>query len=126
MSAKMSSSESVTDFPMIVDGQKLLTWSAQLNAQAYKAAMRCHIEVLGFMKDRFEQDLRLMDDVLGRSDLLGVFEAWNDFLQKSATEYAAETNKLAAIGSKIGAEAARGARRQAEARSGDGSTRGAG
>lgn len=126
MAAKSSRSQAITDFPVIANGQKLFMWGAQLNAQAYKAAMRYHIEVLGFMKDRFEQDLRLVDDAFGKSDLFGAFEVWSDFLQNAATEYASETNKLAVMGSKIGAEAARGARRQAEARSGDGPTRAAG
>ena len=81
--------------PMLSNSQKALFSAVRLQAQAYKAMMRCQIEALSFMRHRLEEDVRLVDEIATAHDLGNAFEIYADFLQQTVSEYSDEAGKLA-------------------------------
>lgn len=100
--------------PYMANGQKFLIAGFRLQAQACKAAMRYQIEMLDFLKHRYEKDVKFVDDLVARDELTDTFDVVTDFMQNAATEYAAEAGKIAGIGSRLSSDSARRVRRQAE------------
>lgn len=98
--------------PYFAQGQRLALATARLQAQTFRSAMRFQIEMLGFLKHRFEQDVRFMDDLVASGELNDAFDVVADFMQSAATEYTSEAGKLASIGSKLTSETARQIREQ--------------
>ena len=104
----------MTTLPFVANGQKLALATARLQAQAFKAAMRYQIEALGFLKHRFEEDVKFVDDLAGSNELNDAFDVFTTFMQNAATEYATEASKVISIGSKLASETAKRVRKEAE------------
>jgi hypothetical protein len=108
-----------TDFrlptsPMMANGQKFLLAMMRLQGHALNAMMRYQIEALSFLKRRYEQDMKLVDDLIATERLDDASVVCADFLQAAVAEYSTETGKVASIGSKIASDTARRVRREAE------------
>jgi hypothetical protein len=101
--------------PMVANAQKFLFAMARLQAQGYKAMMRYQIEALTFLRHRYEQDVKLADDLAGSTDFNDAFDVYAGFVQNAVTEYSSETGKMANIGSRIASDAARRVRKEADA-----------
>lgn len=104
----------ISPLPFLANGQKLALAAARLQAHAFKAAMRYQIEALAFLKHRYEQDAKLVDDLVASNELSDAFDVVTAFVQNAATEYTAEAGKVASIGSKLASETARKIREEAE------------
>lgn len=113
MSNETATPEPLAGLPFIANGQKIFLATARLQAHAFKAAMRYQIEMLNFLKHRYEQDVKLVDDLVSSGEFNDAFDVVTDFMQNAATEYTSEAGKFASIGSKLGAETARRIRKQA-------------
>lgn len=99
--------------PVFADGHRLMLAAARMQAQGFKAMMRYQIELLSFLKHRFEQDLKFVGDLASSSEFNDTFDVVADFMQNVTTDYAAETGKMATIGSTLASETARHLREQA-------------
>jgi|APTNR8051073442_1049403.scaffolds.fasta_scaffold97326_2 hypothetical protein len=101
--------------PMVANAQKFLFSMARLQAQGYKAMMRYQIEGLSFLKHRYEQDVKLAEDLVASADFADAFDVYAGFVQNAVTEYSSETGKMANIGSRIASETARRVRKETDA-----------
>lgn len=100
--------------PAVAGGETFLLETARLQAHAFKAAMRYQIEILSFLKHRFEQDVKLVDDVVSSDEFAVAFVVYSDFMRNAAAEYSAEAGKVATIGSRLASEMAKDVRKGAE------------
>lgn len=100
--------------PAMANGQKAFLTASRLQAQAFKAMMRYQIETLSFLKHRYEQDVKLVDDLVGSDDVSDAFDVFSNFVQNATSEYATEAGKVASIGSKLATETAKRVREQAD------------
>lgn len=100
--------------PFLSNSQKALFSATRLQAQAYKAMMRYQIEILSFVKHRYEEDMRLADEIATAQDLSNAFEICADFWQQAVTEYSDECGKMANLGSRLASDTARQVRKEAE------------
>ncbi|RUY99618.1 phasin family protein, partial [Mesorhizobium sp. M7A.F.Ca.CA.001.12.2.1] len=66
--------------PMVENGQKVVFAAASLQTHAFKAMMRYHIETLGFLKHRYEQDVKLAGDLID-AEFNDAFDIFSTFLQ---------------------------------------------
>lgn len=103
-----------TSLPMIATGQKLFHAGAHLQAQTFKALMRYQIESLAFLKHRYEEDVKLVDELIASDQPKDAFDVVSNFVQNAASEYAAEAGKLASVGSKLATETAKFAHKEAD------------
>ena len=101
--------------PMTANAQKFMFSMAHLQAQGYKAMMRYQIEALSFLKHRYEQDVKLADNLAAAADFNDAFDVYAGFVQNAVTEYSSETGKMANIGSRIASETARRVRKETDA-----------
>jgi hypothetical protein len=113
MAAKTQTTPAFPVAPSLADVQKFFSDTARMQAQAYSALMRYQIEMLGFLKHRFEQDVKLVDDLTESKAFNDAFDVVTDFMQNAATQYTAEAGKVASLGSKLSSETARRVRKQA-------------
>jgi hypothetical protein len=104
----------ISPFPQLANVQKLVFANTRLQAHAFKAAMRYQIEVLAFLKHRYEQDVKFVDDLVASNEFNGAFDVIVAFMQNAAAEYTTEASKVASIGSKLASETARRVREEAE------------
>jgi len=93
--------------PMAENSQKVVISAASLHAHAFKAMMRYQIETLAFLKNRYEQDVKLADDLVAGFEFNDAFDIFSAFLQNATSEYALEAGKVAALTSKLASETAR-------------------
>lgn len=114
MSANSKVTHAFAELPMIGNGQKMFLAATRFQVGAYKAAMRYQIEMLNFLRHRFEQDVKLAEDLVASDELSDAFDAISNFFQNATTEYTAEASKMASIGSKLSSETARRMRKQAD------------
>ena len=105
--------------PMFTYGYRNLFAFAHLQGQAAKAGLRYQIEALSFLKHRYEQDLKLVDDLLGGGDLNDAFDVCANFWQNAQLEYSREAAKITEIGSKVVSDTARALSKEAQAASAD-------
>ncbi|BCG94679.1 hypothetical protein MesoLj131a_35430 [Mesorhizobium sp. 131-2-1] len=98
----------------MTNGQKFLFAAADLQATALKAAIRCQIETLSFLKRRCEQNVKLIDDLFAGDEFVDVFDVTSNFLQNATSDYATEAGNLARVGSRLTSDMARRVRREAE------------
>jgi hypothetical protein len=101
--------------PMVANAQKFVFSMARLQAHGYKAMMRYQIEALSFLKHRYEQDVKLAEDLVASADFNDAFDVYTGFVQNAVTEYSSETGKMANIGSRIASETARRVRKETDA-----------
>ncbi len=97
-----------------IGGFRIFQAAANMQAEAYKAVLRYQVEALGFVRRRYEQDIKLIDDLIEAEELNDAFEVMSDFVENAASEYAREAGKFATIGSSVASEAAKRMRKDAE------------
>jgi len=100
--------------PMVENGQKVVLAAASLQAHAFKAMMRYHIETLGFLKHRYEQDVKLAGDLIDGAEFNEAFDIFSTFLQNATLEYTTEAGKVAGLTSKLASETAKRVRKEAK------------
>src|SRR5438445_10800058 len=100
--------------PMMESGQTYMLAAASLQAQAFKAMMRYQIETLAFLRHRYEQDLKLADDLMAGFEFNDGFDVFSVFMQNATSEYANEAGKVAALTSRLASETARRVRKEAK------------
>lgn len=98
---------------MAENGQKMVLAAVSLQAHAFKAMMRYQIETLAFLRHRYEQDIKLADDLIGGPEFNDAFEVVSTFLHNAASEYVTEAGKVATLTSKLASEAAGLVRKEA-------------
>ena len=113
MQNKSEWTPSALTLPMYASSPQFLLFVARLQAHAYKAMMRYQIEALSFVKHRYEQDVKLIDDLVASAELDDPFDVCSGFWQDAMSEYAIEVGKVAAIGSKLASETAKRVRKEA-------------
>lgn len=99
---------------VLADSQKLLVAAARAQAHIWKAGLRCQIEALSFLTRRWEQDLKLVDDLTGSEEVNDAFDIYASFVRDAVTDYSAEAGKIATIGSKIASDTARQVREETD------------
>ena len=114
MTAKPTETLPFAGTAYLPNGQKLISATARLQAQTFRGAMRYQIEMLNFLRHRYEQDVKLVDDLVASDEFNDAFDVVTDFMQNAATEYTSEAGKMASISSKLSSETARRMRRQAD------------
>ncbi|MER9436518.1 phasin family protein [Mesorhizobium sp. M0618] len=100
--------------PMVENGQKVVLAAASLQAHAFKAMMRYHIETLGFLRHRYEQDVKLAGDLIDGAEFNDAFDIFSTFLQNATLEYTTEAGKVADLTSKLASETAKRVRKEAK------------
>jgi len=83
--------------PLLADGQKAAFALARMQGQALRAVMEYQMEALSFLRHRYEEDLRLFDDIAGTDELKDVMQVYNRFCESAVKEYAQEAVKLAGM-----------------------------
>jgi hypothetical protein len=106
---------SLPDMPVFENAQRYMMANARLQTHLYKAFMSYQIEMLGFLKHRFEQDVKLADNLLASDQFNDTFDVMQNFMQNAASEYAAEAGKIASISSKIASNTAREVKKETQA-----------
>lgn len=100
--------------PLVLNGQKLIETMARMQGHAMRAALNMQIETLGFLKHRYEQDLKLVEMLTGSDGFSDAFSACSKFWKETVNEYSDEAGKIVSISSKLAAEAASNVRKDAE------------
>ena len=100
--------------PLALNGQKLLHTMARMQGHALKAALNMQIETLGFLKHRYEQDLKLVDRLTGSDGVSDAFGTYSEFWKEKLHESSDEAGKIVSISSRLAAEAASNVRKDAE------------
>ena len=101
--------------PFMMNGQKLMFSMARMQGHAMRAALQMQVEAMSFLKHRYEQDLKLVDDLTGSDGFSDAVNTYSQFLQETVTEYSDETGKIAEIGTRVASDTAKRAREEAEA-----------
>lgn len=102
-------------FKSLSYGQQPYLSAARLQADFFKAAMRYQIEALAFLRHRYEQDVKLVDDLLASVEHGDAFDVCTEFCQKAVSEYINEGEKVVKIGSGLASDAAKEVRKQTKA-----------
>jgi hypothetical protein len=105
--------------PLAANGQTLIYSMARMQGQAVRAALNMQIETLGFLRRRYELDLKLIDLLTGFDGFENAFNTYSEFWNDTVREYSDEAGKIVSIGSKQAAEAAKDVRWDAERISGE-------
>lgn len=100
--------------PFITTGQKLFQAAARLQAHTFKAMMQYQIEALAFLKRRYEDDIKLMEDLAESRESRDAFDVVANFVQNATSDYTAEASKVASIGARLATETAKRMRKEAE------------
>ncbi|MBP1849388.1 phasin family protein [Rhizobium halophytocola] len=101
------------DVPGFAGAQNLMRNTMRMQVKAFEAAMRCQIEALDFLKRRYAEDIKLMNDLAQSTETKDTFDVMSNFVQNATVEYADETGKIATIGSKLVSETAERVRGEA-------------
>lgn len=113
-SARQTSDAFAQSLPFLPFGQQAWLAVARLQAHAFKATMRYQIEMLDFLKHRYEQDIKLAESLVESTQYGDTLDVCSDFYQTAMSEYSSEAGKVANIGSKLASETTREIRREAE------------
>jgi len=92
-------------------------WSMFFAPQARmaEAVLAQNIEMLEFLKTRFERDRAMLADLAKVSDPLVAGKMWQDFWTRMFTDYQTETTKMAAHAGEIAETALRSATEESAA-----------
>jgi Phasin protein len=99
--------------PLMANSDKFVLTIARLQGQAFMAMMRYPIEALGFLRHRYEQDVKLVDDLIATKDVNDALDIYAGFCEKAVAEYSTQASKIATMSSELASEA--GKRMQKEA-----------
>ncbi|MCO5162643.1 MAG: phasin family protein [Mesorhizobium sp.] len=100
--------------PFSAEARNAFSAGLQIQAQALGALLRYQIEGLAFLKKRYEQDAKLVEDLAASGEMKDALDIVSAFAQNAASDYAAEASRVASLGSKLASEAAKQARKDAE------------
>ncbi|OHC46215.1 MAG: hypothetical protein A2092_06950 [Rhodobacteraceae bacterium GWE1_64_9] len=78
-------------------------------AQMMEALLRQNIELLDFLRTRFERDRVMVAHLASATEAGDVMSLWAEFMQRSLADYGSETHKLAASVTDIAQQAVRSA-----------------
>ena len=84
-------------------------------AQMMEAMFRQNIEMLDFLRARFERDRALVAKMAAASESGDVMTLWAEFWQKTLADYSSETSKLASTATELAEQAVRSATAEAAA-----------
>ena len=105
--------------PLMASGQRFVFAVTRLQGHAFTSMMRYQIEALGFLKRRYEQDVRLVDDLIATEDVNQTFDICAGFVEKALAEYSDRAGKVASMSSEIASEAAERMQKEGETIRGD-------
>ena len=91
--------------PSMENGQKFVLTIARFQGYAFTAMMRYPIEVLGFLRHRYEQDVKLVDDLIATEDVKNALDVYAGFFEKAVADYSTEAGKVATMSSELASEA---------------------
>lgn len=100
---------STTTFTSMLKAPSADTWTMFMKPQARMAEsmLKHNIEILEFLKARFERDREMLDELADAGSPAEAMAMWQGFWQKMLTDYSVETNKLAASATEIAEQAIR-------------------
>lgn len=83
---------------------EMMASMARMQGHVLDAVMKQNIEVLDFLKARFERDRKLVGEMSAVGDPAEASKLWADFWQKAARDYASETEKLSGAFAELAAD----------------------
>ena len=94
------SPRSTITFASMMKAPSAETWTMFMKPQARMAEslLKHNIEMLEFLKARFERDREMLDELADAGSAAEAMAMWQGFWQKMLTDYSVETNMLAASG----------------------------
>lgn len=87
---------------------------SRMQGTIFDAVMRQNIEVLDFLKARFERDRELAQHITHAADPADAVRLWAEFWQKAASDYAGEPARLSELMQKSVTHAVAAARHDTE------------
>lgn len=99
---------------LMANSQKLAFAVACLQGHAFTVMMRYPIETLGFLKHRYEEDVKLVDDLIASDDVNEAFDIYAGFAEKAVEEYSTEAGKVATMSSELASESTKRIQKEAE------------
>jgi len=100
--------------PLMTNGQKFAFAIARVQGHAVKGMMRYQIEALNFLKQRCEQDVKLVDNLIASEDANKAFDICAGWVEKAVEDYSAQAGKVASISSELASETAKRMQKEAE------------
>lgn len=98
-------------FSSLMPGASAAAMAALIRPQAQmmEALLRQNIELLDFLRTRFERDRVMVAHLASATEAGDVMSLWAEFMQRSLADYGSETHKLAASVTDIAQQAVRSA-----------------
>ena len=84
---------------------EMMTTMTRMQGHMFDTIMRQNIEVLDFLKARFERDRSLMTELTKTEDPGKASKLWSDFMQQAMSDYSEETGKLTGMMAELTADA---------------------
>lgn len=88
--------------------------AARIQGEILNAYLNVNIALLDFLKLRFKEDMKLVDNVTSSDDAGEVADAYLEFWREAITEYADEAGKLATMNARLAANTAKRVNRGAD------------
>lgn len=95
-----------SSLPAFAAAEKLLEAGVGFQVEVLNAASRLQIESINFLMRRYQQQVRLVGDLVGSAGYNDALDAIGDFVRVAKIDYAAEASNMLMIGSKLASEAA--------------------
>lgn len=93
--------------PAPVDGRMFLLSMGHFQAAAIQAMLRYQIEVLTFMKNRSDHDVRFLEELLASDYARDGFDLYCSFWRDALQDYSDEAERLTRLGSQMAAQTAK-------------------
>lgn len=100
--------------PLMTNGQKFAFAVARHQGHAVTGMMRYQIDAHDFLKQRCEQDVKLVDDLIASEDVNKAFAICAGWVEKAIADYSAQAGKVASISSELASETAKRMQKEAE------------
>lgn len=111
----MNRTSAFTQPQPVLFGQQAFLALGRLQGHAFKSMMSYQIEALTFLKHRYEQDMKLLDDLNASKEIDDAVHIYTDFFQNALSDYSKEAGKMANIGSKFATDTADRIQKETEA-----------
>jgi hypothetical protein len=95
------------NFPALTTAKGLLEDGAAIQRQILNASSRLQIETLDFFLRRYEEQVKLIGNLIGSVEYNDALDAVGDFVRAAKIDYATEASRLATIGSRFAVETAK-------------------
>lgn len=86
---------------------QMMAAMTRMQSHVFDAFMRQNIEMLDFLRARFERDRKLVADISAVEDPQEAARLWQDFWREAMADYSGESTKLAGIMSGVAQDAVR-------------------